>query len=171
MTRRVRIATGSKSTCQRTFNRRPPHPGPLPPGERGRKEIMGRHVVLSLFLIVSTVGCATFSGAPHTVKTGCAYDQAWSVALASVDEFELREVNQAGGVIATEWRGFASQRKAGALQRQVNEERARFFLNVEVAPGRSESPCSKSGSSILPWARGRNPRGDAFLPSPKKNGV
>ena len=94
---------------------------------------MGRHVVLSLFLIVSTVGCATLSGAPNTVKTSCAYDQAWSVALASVDEFELREVDQTGGVIATEWRGFASQRKAGALQRQVNEERARFFLNVEVA--------------------------------------
>ena len=94
---------------------------------------MGSHVVLSLFLVLSTVGCATLSGAPHTVKTGCAYDQAWSVALASVDEFELREVDQAGGVIATEWMGFASQRKAGAFQRDVNEERARFFLNVEAS--------------------------------------
>lgn len=94
---------------------------------------MGSYVVLSLFLVLSTVGCATLSGAPHTVKTGCAYDQAWSVALASVDEFELREVDQAGGVIATEWMGFASQRKSGAFQRDVNEERARFFLNLEAS--------------------------------------
>ena len=94
---------------------------------------MGSHVVLSLFLVLSTVGCATLSGAPSVVKTGCSFDQAWAVALASVDEFELRDVDQAGGVIATEWMGFASQRKAGAFQRDVNEERARFFLNVEAS--------------------------------------
>ena len=94
---------------------------------------MGSHVVLSLFLVLSTVGCATLSGAPSVVKTGCSFDQTWAVALASVDEFELRDVDQAGGVIATEWMGFASQRKAGAFQRDVNEERARFFLNVEAS--------------------------------------
>ena len=48
---------------------------------------MGRHIVLSLFLSVSTVGCAAVSGAPHTVKAACSYDQAWAVALSSMNEF------------------------------------------------------------------------------------
>ena len=94
---------------------------------------MGTHVVLSLFLVVFTVGCATVSGAPHTVKAGCSYAQAWSVAVASVDEFALTQADKDKGVIATEWMGFASKQKAGAFQRQVNEERARFFLKVEAA--------------------------------------
>lgn len=94
---------------------------------------MGKHVVLSVFLIVSTVGCATLAGAPHTVKAGCAYDQAWSVALASVNEFALTKADKDEGVIETEWMGFASRRSAGAFQRQVNEERARFYLNVDAA--------------------------------------
>ena len=94
---------------------------------------MGTHVVLSLFLVVFTVGCATVSGAPRTVKAGCAYDQAWSVALASMDEFALSQTDKDKGVIATEWASFASGRLAGAFQRQANKERARFYLNVEAA--------------------------------------
>ena len=93
---------------------------------------MGRHVVLSLFLVVSTVGCATLSGAPSTVKAGCSYDQAWSVAIASMNEFALTQTDKDKGVIATEWASFASGRKAGAFQREVNKERARFYLNVEA---------------------------------------
>lgn len=94
---------------------------------------MGRHVVLSVFLVVSTVGCATFSGVPHTVKAGCSYDQAWAVALASVDEFELRDIDKIKGVIATEWLAFDSKRTAGVFSRDVNKERARFFLNLNPA--------------------------------------
>ncbi len=94
---------------------------------------MGRHVVLSLFLVVSTVGCAALSGAPSTVKAGCSYDQAWSVALASVDEFALSQTDKDKGMITTDWIGFASKRQAGAFGREANEERARFFLNVEAA--------------------------------------
>ena len=92
---------------------------------------MGRHFVLSFILLVSTAGCATLSGAPHTVKAACSYDQAWEVSLASVNEFALREVDKAKGVIATEWIGFDSKRKAGAFQRNANQERARFFLNLK----------------------------------------
>ena len=94
---------------------------------------MGKHVVLSLFLIVSTVGCAMVSGAPHTVKAGCSYDQAWSVALASVDEFALTEVDKDDGVIETDWMAFTSKRKSGVFSRDVNEERARFYLNLDPA--------------------------------------
>ena len=93
---------------------------------------MGRHVVLSLFLIVSTVGCAAVSGAPSTVKAGCSYDQAWSVALTSMTEFVLTQEDKDKGAIATEWATFASGRTAGVFQRQANKERARFFVNVEA---------------------------------------
>ena len=92
---------------------------------------MGRHFIFSLFLVVSMVGCATFSGAPHTVKADCSYDQAWSVAIASVDEFALTQADKDKGVIATEWMGFASKQKAGAFSRNANQERARFFLNLK----------------------------------------
>lgn len=94
---------------------------------------MGKHVFLSLFLVVSTVGCATIAGAPHTVKAGCSYDQAWSVALSSMDEFALTQADKNDGVIETEWATFASGRLAGAFQRQANKERARFYLNLEGA--------------------------------------
>ena len=94
---------------------------------------MRRHIVLSLFLFVSTVGCATVSGAPSTVKSGCSYDQAWSVALASVDEFALSKTDKDKGVIATEWMGFVSKRTAGMFSRDANQERARFFVNLKPA--------------------------------------
>ena len=93
---------------------------------------MGRQIVLSLLLVVSTVGCATISGAPHTVKAACSYDQAWSVALASMDEFVLTQEDKDKGVIETEWATFASGRSIGVFQRQGNKERARFFVNVEA---------------------------------------
>ena len=94
---------------------------------------MGRHIVLSLFLIVSTVGCAAVSGAPHTVKAACSYDQAWSVALASMNEFVLTQEDKDKGVIETEWATFTSGRSIGVFQRQGNKERARFFVNVDTA--------------------------------------
>ncbi len=95
---------------------------------------MGKHIVLSVLLVVFTVGCAALSGgAPSTVNAGCSYDQAWSVALASVDEFALSQTDKDKGVITTDWVGFASKRKAGVFSRESNEERARFFLNVEAA--------------------------------------
>ncbi len=94
---------------------------------------MGRHAVLSLFLIVSTVGCAAVSGAPSTVKAACSYNQAWSVTLASMDEFVLTQEDKNKGVIETEWAAFASGQSIGVFQRQGNKERARFFVNVEAA--------------------------------------
>lgn len=126
------MPTDSNSTCQRTSNREIPlNPDPLHQGRGGGEEIVSRHVVLSVFLVVFTVGCASFSGVPSTVKTACSYEQAWSVALASVDEFSLREVEKAKGVIATDWMGFTSKRKAGWFSREANQERARFFVNLK----------------------------------------
>ncbi|MDE0405701.1 MAG: hypothetical protein OXI53_10355 [Nitrospira sp.] len=94
---------------------------------------MSRHVVLSLFLVVSTVGCAAVFGAPSTVKAGCSYDQAWSVALASMSEFVLTQEDKDKGLIETEWASFASERSIGVFQRQGNRERARFVVNVDAA--------------------------------------
>jgi len=94
---------------------------------------MCRHIVFSVFLVVSTVGCAAVSGAPHTVKAGCSYDQAWSVVLSSMNEFVLTQEDKDKGVIETEWATFASQRSIVVFQRQGNKERARFFVKVEAA--------------------------------------
>lgn len=94
---------------------------------------MGRHVVLSLFLVVSNVGCTAVSGAPHIVKAACSYDQAWAVVLASMNEFVLTQEDKGKGAIETEWTSFASDRTVGVLQRQGNRERARFLVNVDAA--------------------------------------
>ncbi len=93
---------------------------------------MSRYAVLSLFLVVSTVGCAAVSGAPSTVKAGCSYDQAWAVALASMNEFVLTQEDKDKGMIETDWASFASDRSIGVFQRQGNKERARFFVNVDA---------------------------------------
>lgn len=92
---------------------------------------MDTRFMLFLVLTAITGGCASLTGAPSVVKTACSYEQAWAVSLASVDEFELRDVDKANGVIATEWLDFPSRRKAGAFSRDANRERARFFLNLK----------------------------------------
>lgn len=93
---------------------------------------MCKQLVLSLFLIVSTVGCAAVSGAPRIVKAGCSYDQAWAVTLASMSEFVLTQEDKDKGAIETDWATFPSQRTYGVFQRQGNKERARFLVSVEA---------------------------------------
>ena len=93
---------------------------------------MGKHIVLSLLLVVFTVGCAGVSGAPSTVKAGCSYEQAWAVTLLSMSEFVLTQEDKDKGALETDWATFPSQRTYGVFQRQGNKERARFVVNVEA---------------------------------------
>jgi uncharacterized lipoprotein len=49
-----------------------------------------------------------------------------------VDEFEINRADKQDGVIKTDWISLSSKRKAGLLGRSgVNEERARFVVNLE----------------------------------------
>ena len=91
---------------------------------------------LSVFLV--TFGCMSHRNTPK-VTTSCSFDQAWSIALASVDEFELRQLDQEDGLIETEWIGLKSKRKSGfslfeSFARDSNQERARFFINITTEP-------------------------------------
>jgi hypothetical protein len=88
---------------------------------------------LSLWLL--TFGCASLSSTPK-VTTSCSFDEAWSVSLASVDEFELRRIDKPKGIIETEWIAIDSKKTSGFItfQRDVNAERARFFLNLSQHP-------------------------------------
>jgi len=85
-----------------------------------------------LILLFLTVGCASMMNTP-TVRTSCPYEEAWSVSLASVDEFELRRIDKQQGVIETEWIAVDSTKKSGfvSFQRSPNLERVRFFLNLK----------------------------------------
>ncbi len=74
-------------------------------------------------------GCAGLFSAP-TVTTPCSFDQTWSAALASLEEFEIRRIDEEKGVIETDWLVVQAMTKAGALQRDVNKERVRFVLDV-----------------------------------------
>ena len=87
-------------------------------------------VVLSLVLVTS--GCVSWTDAPR-VATTCLPDETWSVALASLQEFELRRIDKAGGVIETDWIRVhnPTNSRSGIFQRELNEERARFVVTVQ----------------------------------------
>ena len=91
---------------------------------------MLRALIICTTLSLMTFGCVSFRNTPE-VSTSCSFDEAWSETLASVDEFELRRIDKSSGVIETDWIGLKSQRKAGAVQRDVNEERARFVISIK----------------------------------------
>ncbi len=76
-------------------------------------------------------GCAGWNSAPR-VATTCAAEDTWGVALASLQEFELRRIDKANGIIETEWIAVHNPKTAtgGIFQRKMNQERARFILNV-----------------------------------------
>jgi hypothetical protein len=52
--------------------------------------------------------------------------------LASLQEFELRRVDKTNGVIETDWIAVHNPKTVtgGIFQRSMNQERARFILNI-----------------------------------------
>ena len=84
-------------------------------------------ILLSMALMAG--GCAGLVSAPK-VTTSCSFDQAWSLALASLEEFEIRRIDQGKGTIDTDWVVVQAMTEAGVLRRDVNKERVRFFLKV-----------------------------------------
>ncbi len=52
--------------------------------------------------------------------------------MASLQEFELRRIDKADGVIETDWIAVHNPKTAsgGLFQRSMNQERARFILNI-----------------------------------------
>ncbi len=110
---------------------------------------------LSLML----AGCAGLFGAP-VVRTPCSFDQTWSVALASLDEFEIRRLDQNKGAIETDWVVVQATTRAGLLQRDVNMERVRFVLDISsenggasVAVHQLREQWSPMGARYRAWQR------------------
>ncbi len=104
-------------------------------------------------------GCTGLFGAP-LVRTPCSFDQTWSVALASLNEFEIRRVDRRKGTIETDWVVVQAMTKAGLLQRDVNRERVRFLLQVtqenegaSVAVHQSREQWSPMGAQYREWRR------------------
>jgi len=83
-------------------------------------------------------GCVSWTNAPR-VATTCSLEDTWSVALSSLHEFELRRIDKPNGVIETDWVHVHNPKtvSGGVFQRSMNEERARFILNIN--PGQSGS--------------------------------
>ncbi|MGB0911429.1 MAG: hypothetical protein ACPGYT_13785 [Nitrospirales bacterium] len=90
--------------------------------------------IFSLTLLLP--GCASWSSAPR-VATNCSPDTTWSIALASLQEFELRRIDKENRVIETDWIAVRPSRLSGLTERDLNEERARFILTIEPEQGRS----------------------------------
>ena len=95
---------------------------------------MFRFSFIAFFLGSAISGCGGIFPSAPTVLTACSFDQAWAIALASVNEFELRQVDKVGGKIETEWLLFDSRRLAGVLARNENKERMRFFVTLSRRP-------------------------------------
>ncbi len=66
------------------------------------------------------------------VATTCSLENSWGSALASLQEFELRRIDKTNGVIETEWIAVHNPKTTagGLFQRNMNQERARFILNI-----------------------------------------
>ncbi len=116
---------------------------------------------MSLFILTAGVyaGCVSLSGSPK-VTTHCPFDQAWSVALASLDEFDLERVDESKGTIETSWLTVQATTTAGVLERDVNKERVRFIVDVEtqgqeasVAVQQFRETWSPMGSQYREWFR------------------
>lgn len=95
---------------------------------------MFRISFITLVLCGTSSGCAGIFPSAPTVLTTCSFDQAWTIALASVNEFELRQVDKVRGAIETEWLLFDSKRLAGMFTRNENKERMRFFVTLSRKP-------------------------------------
>ena len=76
-------------------------------------------------------GCAGWTNAPR-VATTCSPEDTWSITLASLQEFELRRIDKSNGVIETDWIHVHNPKtvSGGVFQRSMNQERARFILNI-----------------------------------------
>ncbi len=82
-------------------------------------------------MVFCVSGCASWFSAPR-VATICSTEDAWKVALASLQEFELRKIDKGDGVIETDWINVLNPNtvSSGAFGRALNQERARFILNI-----------------------------------------
>ena len=92
---------------------------------------MFRFSFIAFFLGSAISGCGGIFPSAPTVLTACSFEQAWAIALASVNEFEVRRVDKISGKIETEWLLFDSKRGAGLFARSENKERMRFFVTLE----------------------------------------
>jgi hypothetical protein len=92
---------------------------------------MKNWLISSGLLLILLTGCAGWTSAPH-VATTCPPEDTWGIALASLQEFELRRIDKSQGVIETEWIAVHNPKTAagGIFQRSMNQERARFILNI-----------------------------------------
>ena len=97
---------------------------------------MYKLLLTTFSLTLLLTGCASWSSAPR-VATNCSPEKAWSVALASLQEFELRRIDKENRVIETDWIAVRPSRLSGLTDRDLNEERARFVLTIEPEQGRS----------------------------------
>ena len=97
---------------------------------------INRLLLCSLSFTLIHTGCASWYSAPR-VATTCTPEKTWSIALSSLQEFELRRIDEENKVIETDWIADRSGRLSGVLGRDINEERARFVLNILPEQGQS----------------------------------
>lgn len=92
---------------------------------------MNRLVFSGFAILFFVSGCAGWVSGPR-VATTCSTEDTWKVALASLQEFELREIDKHDGVIETDWIAVHNPKtvRGGAFGRNMNQERARFILNI-----------------------------------------
>ena len=98
---------------------------------------MNRTVFIVFSFLVSLAGCASWFHAP-SVATTCSAEKTWSIALASLQEFELRRIDEVNKIIETDWIAVRPHRLSGLMNRDINEERARFVLSILSNEGQSK---------------------------------
>ena len=99
---------------------------------------MTRYLFVLFVLLLLNVGCAGLYSAP-SIATRCSPEQTWEVALVSVNEFELRQINEDKWTIETGWVADTpvNNGRSGIFQRSLNKERARFIITIKLDDGGS----------------------------------
>jgi hypothetical protein len=58
-------------------------------------------------------------------------EQVWDTSIAALSDFPIQRLDKTAGVLETNWVEVAASTRAGALERDVNKERAKYVVEVK----------------------------------------
>jgi len=85
---------------------------------------------------LSAIGCLLLSGCmtlegKSTTFSSCSFDHVWDASIVALADRQLQTSDKTAGVLETRWVEVAASTRAGALERDVNKERAQYVVEIK----------------------------------------
>lgn len=64
------------------------------------------------------------------MSSACSFEQVWDTSIVALADIQLQTANKTTGVLETTWVEVEPSTRAGAFQRDVNKERAKYVVEV-----------------------------------------